>query len=54
MESYLPNDVPSIQKQYILAYLELSIMSNTLWLEQDLISRLFIVTKHLLTQCEIG
>ena len=53
MESYLPKDVENIQKQYYLFDLELLTMWSILWRGQDSISKVFIVTKLLLTQFEI-
>jgi hypothetical protein len=54
MESYLPKTIPDIQKQYLLFYLVLLIMSNIRLLEPDLISKLYIVIKLQRTLYEIG
>ena len=54
MESYLPRDIPSIQKKYIIYNIALSIMCSTHWLVLDLILKLFIVIKQLLIQFGTG
>lgn len=53
MESYLPKDKESIQRQYLFSELELWTMWNILWPEPDLISRAFTVIKQQHTQWEI-
>lgn len=53
MESYLPKDIPSIQKQYASQlFVGLWTMSNILWREQDLISKQITVIRQLHTQFE--
>ena len=54
MDSYIPKDIPSIQKAYPCPHVESYTMFNTLWQEQGSISRKVIATKPWHTLCETG
>lgn len=46
MDTYLPKDIPSIEKEYTGIYSGLSGMLNIPWLGRDLISRKVIATRQ--------
>ena len=54
MDTYLPKDIPFIQKAYIFIEIGSSTTSNTLLPEQDSTSRKVIAIRPSLIRCETG